>query len=79
MNYADKKYKVWDMANEDPRYRGMLALMRPLEQEYDRVMMTLSQDDRDVITEFVAMCEEMSEYMLEIACQNMDFRKDVCL
>lgn len=73
MKMREKYWKIWDMAQEDPMYRLMLLQLRKLDGAFDRVMQGLSYNDRDVVSDFVSLCEEMSSRMLEIACEQMDF------
>ena len=73
MTAKEKFWKVWDMAQTDPAYRRMLLRLRKLDREFDRVMQTLPYADRDIVSDFVSLCEEMSSRMLEFACENMDF------
>lgn len=69
-----KKYwKLWDMAQEDPQYRMLLLRMGPLEREYDKVLQTLPREQMDTVCDFVSLCEEMNERILEIACEKTKF------
>lgn len=69
----DKFWKIWDMAQSDPAYRMKLLHLRKLDREFDRVMQGLTNEDRDVVSDFISICEELSTRMLEVACENMEF------
>lgn len=62
------------LANGDDRYYAMLLRLRELEKEYDAVIRELPAEQQDTVWEFAAQCEAMSHRMLEIACENMDFK-----
>ena len=53
------------------QYQAMLAEIRILEKKYDAVLQTLSGEHRDIICDYVSLCEEMSWRMLEFACEQM--------
>lgn len=66
MYESQRKYwKIWNMAQSDPAYRMMLLRLRKLDREFDRVMLSLDGEDRDTVSDFVSLCEEMSTRMLE--------------
>ena len=73
MKAKEKYWKIWDMAQTDPMYRMLYLQLKKLDPEFDRIMMTLPYGDRDMVSDFVSLCEEMSSRMLEVACENMDF------
>ena len=72
MKTRDKYWKIWDMAQSDPMYRLLLLRLKAVDREFERIMMGLSNRDRDVISDYVSLCEEMSSRMLEVACENME-------
>lgn len=73
MDAKRKYWKIWDMAQEDPIYRMMLRQLKELDRDFDRVMQNLPDRDRDVVSDFISLCEEMSTRMLEVACESMEF------
>lgn len=75
MKIRDKYWKLWDMAQRDPQYRGMLLRLRRLDGEYEAALRALSEDQREAVCDFVALCEAMSERMMRIACEQMEFQE----
>ena len=64
-----KVWQVWETGQSDPQYQTMLMKMRILERKYDAVLQTLPEAQRDIVCDYVALCEEMSWRMLETACE----------
>lgn len=62
------------IAKQDPQYQKMMRQMRKIEEAYNTVLRGLNDMERDAVCEFVAQCEEISWYMLELACRNMRFQ-----
>lgn len=65
---------LWDISQTDSNYKAMLSEMRELEKRYEQVIEKMVDEDRDVVCDFVSLCEEMSWRILEIASQKMVFR-----
>ena len=61
------------LAKGDDTYRRMLQENAALERQYDQVLSTLERDQQNAICDFLFHCEEMSRYVLEIACTYMRF------
>ena len=61
------------IAKHDPVYQEMLFQMRDIEKRYNSVLSKLEGRERDDVCDFVSQCEEISYYMLELACRYMQF------
>ena len=65
---------LWDISQTDMEYKQMLLQMRELEKQYDQVIETLEDEARDIVCDYVSLCESMNWRILEIAGQKMVFR-----
>ena len=65
---------LWDISQTDMEYKQMLLQMRELEKQYEQVIETLEDEARDIVCDYVSLCESMSWRILEIAGQKMVFR-----
>lgn len=65
---------LWDASQADVQYKEMLSELRELERKYEQVIQKLEDAERDVVCDFVNLCESMSWRILEIASQKMMFR-----
>lgn len=61
------------IAKQDPRYRELIQQMYSIEATYNSVLHDMDDAERNAICEFVAQCEDVSWYMLELACRYMRF------
>ena len=68
-----KVWKVWELGKTDLQYRLMLEELREKEKEYGKVLGTLSEEQYDIVCDYVSLCEAMSWRMLEVACVLMEF------
>ena len=68
-----KVWKVWELGKTDLQYRLMLEELREKEKEYGKVLGTLSEEQCDIVCDYVSLCEAMSWRMLEVACLLMEF------
>ena len=75
MKTKEKYWKIWDMTQSDLKYRIMMRQLKKLEGKLERIMQGLAYEDRDVIGDFIALSEDMSSRMLEVACEQMEFNK----
>ena len=62
-----------DISKQDSNYQAMLIKMRQLEKGVDDVVSALTMEQQDLVWDFVMLCEEMSNYKLQLACINMVF------
>ena len=65
---------LWDISQTESAYKDMLNEMRQLEKRYEEVIEKMEDADRDIVCDFVSLCEAMSWRILEIASQRMVFR-----
>ena len=65
---------LWDISQTEPAYKDMLNEMRQLEKRYEEVIEKMEDADREIVCDFVSLCEAMSWRILEIASQRMVFR-----
>lgn len=65
---------LWNISQTDMEYKQMLLQMRELEKQYDQVIETLEDEARDIVCDYVSLCESMNWRILEIAGQKMVFR-----
>lgn len=68
MMNTEKVWQVWDIGQQDPKYAQMGEALRELEKQYELVLQSLPDTSRDIICDYVSLCEAMSWRMLEIAC-----------
>lgn len=65
---------LWDVSQTDPDYKKMLDQMRELERVYEQVIEKMVDTDRDIVCDYISLCEGMSWRILEIASEKMIFR-----
>lgn len=61
------------IAKQDPQYKELLRQMEEMERKYYGVLRTLSSEEQNAVCDFVSQCEEISWYMLGLACRYMRF------
>ena len=71
----NKYMRVWYIAQKDREYKKMQEELFVLEARYYAVLEKLSEREEEAIIDFVLTCEDMSRRMLEIACEEMEFRQ----
>ena len=72
MDKTQGVWEIWELGQADPQYGVMLEEIRVLEREYEAVLRILPEKQRDVICDYVSLCEEMNWRLLEIACQQKE-------
>lgn len=65
-------WEIWDSAQHDLQYSLLLQQLRVLDREYEKALLLLPDEQKETVCEYVALCEAMSERMLEIACERME-------
>lgn len=65
-------WEIWDSAQHDLQYSLLLQQLRVLDREYKKALLLLPDEQKETVCEYVALCEAMSERMLEIACERME-------
>ena len=73
MTWEQRRDIVDEIATQDARYQEMLVSVGILEKRFDSMVSRLSLEKRDLIWDFVMLCEEMSHYKLQLACTKMVF------
>lgn len=68
----DTYWKIWDEAQEDPQYRLLFLRLQKLDRDYEQALLALNDAQRETVCDYVALCEAMSERMLEIACEKIE-------
>lgn len=76
-NIRRNKQMIKEMARADKRYKEMLIECKLLEELFDATVAKLSYEEQDIAWDFVMHCEQMSEYVLEMACTYMEFPRRV--
>lgn len=66
----DKEALVDALADLDPQYKLMMKTCIILEDRFDG---SLSEEQYGVAWDFVMHCEDMSHYVLQLACKYMEF------
>ena len=64
---------LYHMAKTDAQYTKMLYRCAELEAKYESVLQILSTEQKDIICDYLMLCEAMSDRMLELACTYMRF------
>lgn len=67
-------WEIWDSAQHDLQYSLLLQQLRVLDREYEKALLLLPDEQKETVCEYVALCEAMSERMLEIACERMEHK-----
>ena len=76
-NLKKKLDRVEELTKKDIKYKRMLTKCVALERRFDDIISQLSMKERDVVWDFVMLCEDMSTRKLEIACEHMEFTPKV--
>ena len=62
-------WDIWERAQSDPEYAGMLEELNELEPLYVSILGALTREQRDLIDRIVTLRESMNRRMLEYACE----------
>ena len=62
-------WDIWEQAQSDPEYAGMLEELNELEPLYVSILGALTREQRDLIDRIVTLRESMNRRMLEYACE----------
>ena len=63
-------WDIWERAQSDPEYAGMLEELNELEPLYVSILGALTREQRDLIDRIVTLRESMNRRMLEYACED---------
>lgn len=69
----DKEAIIEALVSIDPVYRHMMNEASDLEKRFDKMVAELSNDQRNLVWDFVMKCEYISQRKMYLACQYMDF------
>ena len=64
----EKFCEIQKMMYTDPEYLELEQHFRELEPRFRAVTQTLTEEDRSVITEYIGICAELQNRLLELAC-----------
>lgn len=53
----------------DPWYRELLEKCAALEEDYQRIFLSLPEADREKLDAYIALCEELEYRRMQIACR----------
>ena len=70
-NTAQMAWEIWKLSQQEPEYKKMLTESRELEKEFEDAVTQLPYQQEMAVRDFLAHCEAMSWYMLQIACAVM--------
>ena len=71
---VETKMEILDaIADVDPVYQLQLRQLMGKEKQFDKMIGTLSDEQRAVAWEFVMLCEDMCQRKQQLACQYMNF------
>ena len=62
-------WDIWERAQSDPEYAGMLEELKELEPLYVSILGALTPEQRDLIDRIVTLRESMNRRMLEFSCE----------
>lgn len=65
--------RLEEIAKWDIHYQVLMQELREIERKYNLVLHDLDYQQRNVVCDFISQCEEISWYMLELACRHMRF------
>lgn len=68
---AQMAWAIWKLSQQEPKYQEMLMESRVLEKEFEDAVTQLPYQQEMAVRDFLAHCEAMSWYMLQIACAVM--------
>lgn len=70
---VEKMERVEKLALKDQKYQRMMKENKELEILFDEVINKLPSAQRAIAWDFVMQCEDMSRYVLRLACEHMEF------
>lgn len=66
---ADEAARINSELGKDPRYLRLAARCQKFEDEYCRILRSLSQEDQDILEEYIALCQELEYRRARIAAE----------
>ena len=70
----DKEVLLLAIARTDPIYQRMMQEGAALEQKFEEMISELENEKRDLAWDFVMLNEDISQYIIYLACRYMDFK-----
>ena len=58
-----------EAARKDQEYQCLLAQCRKAEKDYERILQSLSPDDREQLDRYITLCEELEHRLPLLACE----------
>ena len=58
-----------EAARKDQEYQCLLAQCRKAEKDYERILQSLSPDDREQLDRYITLCEELEHRLTLLACE----------
>ena len=74
MGSAERFYAIWALAKKDPEYQRLWEENGVLEKKYFEIIEQLPEEQYNAVQDFLMNCEDMSQRMLDIACEVMRFQ-----
>lgn len=62
------------LSKSDEKYRELYSKFLPLEKQFTKIVNRLTNDEQDVIWDFVFTSDELDQRLLEIACDYIHIR-----
>lgn len=66
--------RIDKLAEEDELYQYLMSGFKAYEEALFEMESDLSSEQRDVLWDFIMRSEQISQRLLEIACNHMDFK-----
>lgn len=69
MTNNDLIHQINDLLENDPVHKELLARVQSLEPDYLRISRTLSPEDQELLSDYIAACEELDFHRIYPAYQ----------
>lgn len=66
---ADEAARINCRLGKDPRYLRLFAQCQKYEDGYCRILRSLSQEDQDILEEYISLCQELEFRRGQIAAE----------
>ena len=69
-----KRYwDLWEQVQSDPEYAWLRSELEAMEQQYEAILASLSEEDRLNLDRYITLRENLNRRMLEFACRESVF------